>query len=143
MNTHATATNWGWSKKRWLPLVAALGAAIIIAFSAPSAFAKDAKGGEYGAMGGGYNGPGPALVTVEQAKTMSDDALVALKGHIIQSLGSKDYLFKDATDTINVEISEKRWQGQNIGPDDLVEIHGKVDKEWSRVEIEVKRIIKQ
>lgn len=70
------------------------------------------------------------------------DARVALKGHIIQSLGGKDYLFKDATGTITVEISEKRWQGQKIGPDDLVEIRGEVDKEWSKVTIEVKRIIK-
>lgn len=134
--------NWNWNKRWWLPFVAVLGAAVILACSAPGAFAKDAKGSEYGTMGGGYNGPGPDPVTVEQAKTMSDDARVALKGHIIQSLGGKDYLFKDATGTITVEISEKRWQGRKIGPDDLVEIRGEVDKEWSKVTIEVKRIIK-
>ena len=128
--------------KKWLPLIFALSVAIFLSFTAPAAFAKEGKGGGYDGYAGGYTGPGPALVTVEQAKSMNDDARVALKGHIIQSLGGKDYVFKDSSGTITVEISKKKWQGQNIGPDDLVEIHGEVDKEWSKVEIDVKRIIK-
>jgi TIGR00156 family protein len=124
--------------KRLTPLAVAVALALCIAFSAPAAFAK----GGFQA-GGGYTGPGPEIVTVEQAKTMSDDTHVALKGYIIQSLGDKNYVFKDDTGAINVEISKKRWQGQNIGPDDLVIIYGEVDKEWSKVEIEVKQIVKQ
>ena len=128
--------------KKWLPLIAGMTIALLLSFGASAAYAKDGKGGGYETNYGGYSGPGPTLVTVEQAKGMNDDARVALKGHIVQSLGGKDYLFKDDTGTINVEIGKKRWQGQNIGPNDLVEIHGEVDKEWSKVEIEVKRIIK-
>ena len=132
--------------KSWTPFAAAVALALIIALSAPAAFAQGKGGFQSGGgfqAGGGYTGPGPAIITVEQAKSMSDDTHVALKGYIIQSLGNKDYLFKDDTGTINVEISAKRWQGQNIGPNDLVIIHGEVDKEWTRVEIEVKQIIKQ
>jgi|GEM_PF-65767 len=142
MKTHTVTTNVSQSKQRWLRLIAVLGAAIIITFSASGAFAESPKSGGYGTMGGGYTGPGPNLVTVEQVKAMRDDARVALRGHIIQSLGGEYYLFLDPTGTIKVEIELKKWQGQNIGPDDLVEIHGEVDKEWTRVEIEVKRIIK-
>lgn len=130
------------AKQKGLPLfILALAIACFLAFTASEAFAKNGKDGGF-SMGGGYSGPGPAVVTAEQAKSMADDTWVALKGHIIQSLGGKDYIFKDESGTVNVEIGKKRWQGLTIGPDDLVEIHGKVDKEWSTVEIEVKQIIK-
>ena len=128
---------------KYLPLVFVLTIALVFALGAAQAVAKSHKDGGYsGGHGGGYSGPGPAIVTVEQAKGMRDDAKVALRGKIIQHLGGKQYMFQDATGTIEVEISDKRWQGQNVGPDDLVEIHGEVDREWTRVEIEVKRISK-
>lgn len=142
MNTQLRAANAGQTKKQRIFLILALGIAFLLASGASNAFARPGPGGWQGASSGGYAGPGPDLVTVEQAKNMPDDAHVALKGHIIQSLGGKDYVFKDATGTITVEISGKRWQGQNIGPEDLVEIHGEVDKDWTSVEIDVKRIIK-
>ncbi|MDR2892022.1 MAG: NirD/YgiW/YdeI family stress tolerance protein [Deltaproteobacteria bacterium] len=110
--------------------------AFMLTLGVASAFAK-------GGYDGGYSGPGPGLVTVEQAKGMNDDAKVALKGNIINSLGGKHYEFKDATGTVTVEISDKRWQGQTIGPDDLVEIYGEIDKELAKTEIEVYQIIKQ
>lgn len=136
MNTENTNITNNVNGKSRLSLMFALVLTVMLAFSTSQAFAKGYKNTS-------YSGPGPALVTVEQAKTMNDDARVALKGHIIQSLGGKDYVFKDATGTITVEISNKRWPDQNISPDDLVEIHGKVDKHFSKLEIDVKRIIKQ
>jgi len=141
MSTQIMTTRPVQQRKYPMAAIVAIVFAFLVAFSASSAFAKEGKGGGY-SLGGGYSGPGPNLVTVEQAKSMGDDAWVALKGHIIQSLGGKDYLFKDATGTINIEIGKKRWQGLTVGPDDLVEIHGEVDKDWAKVEIEVKRIIK-
>ena len=92
---------------------------------------------------GGFSGPGPAIVTVDQLKGMRDDAKVTLRGNIIQSLGGKEYLFKDATGTVPVEIGDNRWRGQKVDPDDIVEIHGELDKDWSKMEIDVKRLIKQ
>jgi len=41
---------------------------------------------------------------VGQAKGMSDDSDVALKGSIVQQIGKGGYLFKDATGTITVKI---------------------------------------
>lgn len=128
-------------KNRFIPLAFALAAALFCMSVSPPAHADDDSGYRHAA--GGYTGPGPALVTVEQAKNLRDDTPVALKGRIVRSLGNEDYLFEDGTGGITVEIDRKRWQGQHIGPDDLVEIHGEVDKEWSTVEIDVDRIIKQ
>lgn len=125
-------------------LTALLAAAIIgmPAFFAPQAFAKDNK--SYGAAQGGYSGPGPSLVTVEQAKGMRDDAKVVLQGYIVQSLGGDHYMFKDDTGNIMVDIDMKVWAGQQVGPDDLVEIYGEVEKEWFEPdEIDVKRLIKR
>jgi len=139
MNTKQTSRG----SEAWKAIMYAIVFAMSLAFGTTNVMADNGKGGYSGTISGGYAGPGPTIVTVEQAKAMSDDARVALKGHIIQSLGGEDYVFKDASGTINVEISNKRWRGQNIGPNDIVEIHGKVDREWSDVEIEVKRIIKQ
>ncbi len=123
--------------KRRRAFALALALALPLVLGAGQALAKN------GTDTGGYTGPGPDLVTVAQARDMGDDARVALKGNIVQSLGGEDYVFKDATGTITIEIDGKRWQGRSIGPEDLVEIHGEVDKGWSEEKIEVKRIIKR
>ncbi|MCM1513067.1 MAG: YgiW/YdeI family stress tolerance OB fold protein [Oxalobacter formigenes] len=91
---------------------------------------------------GGFTGPGPALATVKQALSMRDDMPVTLKGYIVQSLGDEKYLFKDATGTIRVEIDHDVWQGLQVAPQDLVEIQGEVDRDWSKIKVEVSRISK-
>ena len=94
------------------------------------------------AQQGGFKGPGPNVVTVEDAKKMRDDSRVSLRGYIIQHLGGDRYQFRDATDTVRVEIDDNLWKGQTISPEDFVEIYGEVDKDWNSVEIEVKRLSK-
>jgi uncharacterized protein (TIGR00156 family) len=94
------------------------------------------------ASGGGFSGPGIAPVTVKDVAVMQDDARVVLHGNIVQHLGKDRYLFQDATGTIRVEIDDDKWGGQTVTPADMVEIHGKVDKDWNSVEIEVDRIVK-
>ncbi|WP_392552613.1 NirD/YgiW/YdeI family stress tolerance protein [Orbus wheelerorum] len=94
------------------------------------------------AQKGGFQGPSLSISSIEQVKQMSDDQKVVLRGYITQSLGDEDYLFKDDSGTIQVEIDHKSWRGQVITPNDLVEIQGKVDKDWKSIEIDVKRIIK-
>lgn len=92
---------------------------------------------------GGFTGPGPALVTVLQALDLQDNTHVTLQGNIVQRLGNDTYLFKDNTGAIHVEIEDDNWKGQNIGPDDLVELSGKIDKNRNSTEMDVKRIIKK
>lgn len=92
---------------------------------------------------GGFSGPGPEVTTVKEASSMRDDARVMLRGNIIQHLGGDDYLFKDATGTITVDIDDKRWRGQEVTPKDTVEIYGEVDRDFTKVEIDVKSITKK
>lgn len=70
------ATDGTLPKKRQL-LVFTLALALMFALGATQGFAEKGDNGQYGGYsryGGGYSGPGPALVTVEQAKSMRDDA---------------------------------------------------------------------
>lgn len=91
---------------------------------------------------GGFAGPSAALTTVDKVKSMSDDSWVMLQGNIEQRVGDDTYSFRDATGTLTVEIDKKRWNGQTITPKDRVQLEGKVDKEWSSVEVDVKNIKK-
>jgi uncharacterized protein (TIGR00156 family) len=91
---------------------------------------------------GGFSGPGPDLVTVQQALTMWDDARVTLRGNITHSLGDEDYIFADATGSIEVEIDHHVWRGQQITPQDEVIISGEVDREWNHVSIDVSSVVK-
>lgn len=122
--------------------------AALVAFafvcSAPAvSFAVYSNSSGQSTAAGGFSGPGPGFLTVEQAKSMSDDSYVALKGSLVQQTGGEKYLFKDATGTITVEIDNDVWQGQNVGPQDVVEIHGELDKDLFSSEIDVDRIVKQ
>lgn len=91
---------------------------------------------------GGFVGPNGSSTTVESAKSLRDDTWVTLRGNIVERISDDLYLFKDATGTVNVDIDHKRWNGVTVGPQDLVEIQGEVDKDWNSVEIDVKQITK-
>ncbi|MGQ8776389.1 YgiW/YdeI family stress tolerance OB fold protein [Serratia sp. NA_112.1] len=91
---------------------------------------------------GGFSGPSAALTTVDKVKSMSDDTWVMLQGNIEQRVGDDTYTFRDASGTLTVEIDRKRWNGQTITPKDKVQLEGKVDKDWSTVEVDVKNIKK-
>lgn len=93
---------------------------------------------------GGYTGPSAVQAsTVAQARKMKDDALVILEGRIESHLRNDKYLFRDATDTITVEIDKKIWNGLSVGAKDTIILRGEIDKELFSVEIEVKSLIKK
>lgn len=91
---------------------------------------------------GGFKGPGLEPTSVKEALALKDDSRVTLRGNIERSLGGDQYLFKDSTGSIEIEIDGKRWNGLTVTPADTVEISGKVDKDWNSTEIDVKRIQK-
>lgn len=95
----------------------------------------------YGAHG--YTGPGPDLVTVQQALSLPDDSGVTLKGKIVKSLGDESYTFQDATGSIEVEIDHEIWRGQQVGPNDTVVIIGEMDKDWTKTSVDVSSLILQ
>ncbi len=91
---------------------------------------------------GGFTGPAVEVITIEQAKGMSDDTFVILRGNITQNIGEELYVFTDGTGSINIEIEEDQWNGQKISPEDLVEIKGEIDKGWASIEIDVDSVNK-
>ena len=90
---------------------------------------------------GGFTGP-MTIVTAEQAKTLPDDAKVTLRGNIESHMGGKNYVFKDASGTVPVEIKAKHWDGQSISPQDSVQIDGEVERKRDAVKVEVKSLRK-
>lgn len=126
-------------------------AALVLTLTFALTFAIDAQARPEGGFNGpgaqataqgGFTGPGPALTTVQNAKTLADDTWISLKGKILQHNGDKRYVFSDATGTITVKIGRKAWQGLNVGPEDVVELYGEVDKDWGDLHIDVKQVRK-
>ena len=84
----------------------------------------------------------PALVN--GARSFPHDAWVILTGNIISSLpGDKDYMFRDQSGEITVEIGRKEWRGLTIGVSDRVEISGevKIKKGYVSIKVHAIRII--
>jgi uncharacterized protein (TIGR00156 family) len=93
--------------------------------------------------GGGFVGPGPAVIGAAQVKEMRDDANVSLRGNVIQHLGGDDYLFRDSTGTVQVEIDHDKWGGLKVSPEDVVTLHGEVDKDFFSTKVDVDRVAKE
>ncbi|MGL5390761.1 MAG: YgiW/YdeI family stress tolerance OB fold protein [Shewanella sp.] len=87
---------------------------------------------------GGFQGPSARQIIhdVVSALNASDDAQVELTGHIISSIGHDDYIFRDATGDIKVEIDDDLWGGHTVTPETPVIIRGEVDKDWSEVTVD-------
>lgn len=71
-------------------------------------------------------------VSVTQLKNLADDSLVTLQGNLTKHLGGEYYLFRDESGEIEVEVDNKVWRGITVGPEDLLNIRGEVDKSWNR-----------
>ena len=89
---------------------------------------------------GGFKDPATIVNTVSELKHMQDDSYVVLEGKIQKRLGKEEYLFADASGSITVEIDDDEWRGVEVGPQDVVEIIGELDKGVFSDEIDVKQI---
>ncbi|UNM95591.1 NirD/YgiW/YdeI family stress tolerance protein [Ignatzschineria rhizosphaerae] len=96
---------------------------------------------------GGFKGQSAtnnSTTTVKEALTLRDDTKVTLEGSIVKHLGGENYLFRDATGEISIEIDHDDWRGVQVGPEDTVIIYGEVDHHRHRAtDIDVDRIIKK
>ena len=54
---------------------------------------------------------------ISDVKAMPDDTEVVIQGVIVQSLGDENYLVKDDSGTVNIEIDEDLVQGNTITPE--------------------------
>ncbi|WP_205957583.1 MULTISPECIES: NirD/YgiW/YdeI family stress tolerance protein [Pantoea] len=63
-------------------------------------------------LNGGFRGPTPALTSIEQAKSLHDDAWVVLVGHVIKQVGHELYEFRGRSGSTYVEIDDKYWMAR-------------------------------
>lgn len=82
--------------------------------------------------------------TISAAKQAYDDAPVSIEGNIIEKIDNDEFIFRDmAGEKIKIDVSDHAWNGLEINPNTRIIIQGTVDKEYNKVEIDVKNIIKK
>lgn len=101
--------------------------ALFVATSAIAGF----QGNNTTQQQGGFNSNQSVVVnTVAQALSANDDAPAQLTGSIVRQLKDNDeFIFRDATGEIKIDVDDDAWQGQNVSVNDKITIYGKVDKE--------------
>ena len=77
---------------------------------------------------------------ISDVKAMPDDTEVVIQGVIVQNLGDDNYLVKDDSGTVNIEIDEDLVQGNTITPEAEVLITATVDQEGNVTSLEAEEI---
>lgn len=91
---------------------------------------------------GGFVNGNQTVSKAADANTWKDDQYIILQGNIIKQVGKDDFIFKDASGELQVEIDRKAWRGQDISPSDEVKLYGEVDKSWDKMEVDIDRVEK-
>lgn len=100
----------------------ALSVAVLAAFS----LSVQAKGG----FTDNTSNTAVAVQTVSEVQRLGDDIHVVLEGYITGKAGTADpeeYLFKDNTGSLKVDIDDNVWAGQTVNPKTKVRLYGEVD----------------
>ena len=82
-------------------------------------------------------------ITISEAGNLPHDSWVILNGYIVSSLsGGKNYLLRDASGEITVNIGPKEWRGLSVGASDKVEIYGevKINRTLNHIKVHAIRI---
>lgn len=91
---------------------------------------------------GGFINSNQSVSMASEANSWLDDQYIILQGRIVKQVGKDDFIFKDNTGEIRVEIGNKAWRGQDISPNDEVKLYGEVDKSWEKTEVDIDRVEK-
>ncbi|WP_114195319.1 YgiW/YdeI family stress tolerance OB fold protein [Edaphovirga cremea] len=75
-------------------------------------------------------------ITISHLKELREGAWVTLKGNIIKKIADDHYQFRDKTGTIDIKLAKDTWNGEEVTPNDLVTISGKVGKDLQSVNVE-------
>ncbi|MGL5037169.1 MAG: YgiW/YdeI family stress tolerance OB fold protein [Aeromonas sp.] len=90
-----------------------------------------------------YTGPQEQnKVSVAQLQDLADDSWATLEGELVKHLGGENYLFRDSTGEIEVEVDQDVWRGVEVAPTDRIQIRGEVDHNWNKTEMDVKSVQK-
>ncbi|WP_258248162.1 YgiW/YdeI family stress tolerance OB fold protein [Aggregatibacter actinomycetemcomitans] len=91
---------------------------------------------------GGFVNTDQTVSKASEAGSWQDDQYIILQGNIVKQVGKDDFIFKDASGEIQVEIERKAWRGQDVSPSDEVKPYGEVDKSWNKTEVDIERVEK-
>ncbi|WP_233119036.1 YgiW/YdeI family stress tolerance OB fold protein [Aggregatibacter actinomycetemcomitans] len=91
---------------------------------------------------GGFVNTDQTVSKASEAGSWQDDQYIILQGNIVKQVGKDDFIFKDASSEIQVEIERKAWRGQDVSPSDEVKLYGEVDKSWNKTEVDIERVEK-
>ena len=84
--------------------------------------------------------PTKPISKISDVKAMPDDTEVVIQGVIVQNLGDEDYLVKDDSGTVNIEIDEDLVQGNTITPEAEVLITATVDQDDNVTSLEAEEV---
>lgn len=76
-------------------------------------------------------------VSANQVKAQRDESWVTLQGKLVKRLGEDNFILRDATGEVMVEIDDDAWRGQAVTPNDTVRVSGEVDQDWNGVKVDV------
>lgn len=88
----------------------------------------------------GYMDPGLKTTAAGQVSGLASGQEALLKGHIIEQVGTGEYLLRDSSGTALVLISQGDWNNLQPSPADLVEIHGQAARVGSGMAVQERRI---
>ena len=74
---------------------------------------------------------------IKDILNMSDDAIAVIRGNIVKRLSDDKYLFKDKSGQIVVEIDYKYWGGLQVNEKDILELTGKIDRDYNSIVFDV------
>jgi len=77
------------------------------------------------------------LTSLAEAKNLPDDSIICVKGHISKRLSDDDYLLRDASGTLVVEIDNHLWRGQLVAHKGQLLLQGELDQEDYETELDV------
>ncbi len=77
---------------------------------------------------------------ISDVNNLPDDAEVVIQGVIVQNLGDDNYLVKDDSGTVNIEIDEDLIEGNTITPEAMVLITATVDKDDNVTSLEAEEV---
>lgn len=114
---------------------------MIASFTAANIASADGfQGNNTAYQAGGFN-QSEQVSRVAEAKNGYDDQFVVLQGKIVKQVGGDEYLFRDASGEITLEIDHEDWHGVNVSPNDEIRVYGEIDKSW-RTQVDVHRVEK-
>jgi|GEM_PF-337434 len=89
-----------------------------------------------------FIGPGsqPKPIEVIEVNEVLDDQKVALQGNIIQQTDDDEFIFKDASGEMEIEIDQDKFANITVTPEDEVLIIGEADVDVFETTIEAEEL---